>query len=218
VTDITTEITAGLGRPLDPQTLADRTAIIELVALERYWRDIGEWDAVAECFTEDAVITTTWFQGNAREFALQSKEMADHGRHSKHPITPIYVKIVGDRALVESRAEIQNRDVVNGVEVDTTQYVRFFSRVKRTSVGWRLASFEGIYEKGTIQPVNPHDVVAVDWADVEAATDRPSYRLWYWMMSRRGYDVPHTRIGDDDRDQVRDFYLAENAWLNGEGA
>jgi len=45
--------------------------------------------AFAQAFTEDAVVTTTWFQGNAREFALRSKEMADRGRHSKHPIQPI---------------------------------------------------------------------------------------------------------------------------------
>lgn len=210
-----TVVLDGLGMPPDPQTLADKLAIIELVGLERYWRDTGEWDAVAECFTEDAVITTTWFQGNAREFALRSKEMAEHGRHSKHPIHPIYVRINGDRALVESRAEIQNRDVLNGVEVDTTQYVRFFSRVERTAVGWRLASFEGIYEKGTIAPVNPNEQVPIDWSEIENSTQRSSYRLWYWSMTRRGYSVPHDRIGDDDRERLRAFYAAEEAWLNG---
>lgn len=207
-----------LGVPPDQKTLADKFAIMELVGLERYWRDTGEWDAVAECFTEDAVITTTWFKGNAREFALKSKDMAQHGRHSKHPIHPIYVRIKGDRALVESSAQIQNRDVLDDVEVDTTQYVRFFSRVQRTTVGWRLASFEGIYEKGTMTPVNPNAEVPVEWSEIEGCTSRTSYRLWYWSMTRRGYSVPHDRIGDDDLQQVQAFYAAEEAWLNGSEA
>jgi hypothetical protein len=204
----------GLGVPADPKLLADKLAIIELVGLERYWRDIGEWDNVAACFTEDAVITTTWFKGNAREFALLSKEMAQHGRHSKHPIHPIYVRVNRDRALVESRAQIQNRDVLEGVPVDTTQYVRFFSRAERTSAGWRLASFEGIYEKGTMAPVNPNDRIPIDWSLIENCTHRSSYQLWFWSMTKRGYTVPHDRIGDDDPAQVQAFYADEEAWLN----
>jgi hypothetical protein len=209
-----TDLIETLGRPGDPQTIADKLAIFELVGLERYWRDVGEWDKVAECFTEDAVITTTWFQGNAREFALRSKEMAEHGRHSKHPIHPIYVQVEGDRALVESRAQIQNRDVLEGVGIDTTQYVRFFSRVERTAAGWRLASFEGVYEKGTMAPVDPNGRIPIAWSEIESSTHRTSYQLWYWSMSRRGYTIPDDRIGDDDRDQLRAFYAAEEDWLN----
>ncbi|MEF2975947.1 nuclear transport factor 2 family protein [Subtercola sp. YIM 133946] len=198
-----------------PERVADELAIRELVRLERLWRDVGEWDNVAECFTDEAVIRTTWFEGNAKEFALQSKVMAEHGRHSKHPIDPIYVLIDGERALVESRAQIQNRSELDGVWFDMTQYVRFFSRVRRTEAGWRLASFEGIYEKGTIAPVNPDDSLPFDWAEVESSTTRTSYRLWAWSMSRRGYTVPDDRLGDDDPDGVQRFYAAERAWLGG---
>lgn len=201
--------------PMDLATMADKLAIIELVGLERLWRDTGEWDKVAEAFTEDAIITTTWFQGNAREFALRSKEMAERGRHSKHPIQPIHVRIRGDRALVESRAQIQNRDVFDGVMVDTTQYLRFWSRVVREPVGWRLGSFEGIYEKGTMAPVDPNQKVPIDWTEVEAATPRTSYQLWAWAMKRRGYPVPDDRLGDDEPEQLRAFYEAEEAWLDG---
>jgi hypothetical protein len=205
----------GLGVP-DVAQVADELAIRQLVRLERLWRDTGEWDKVAECFTEDAVIRTTWFEGNAKEFALRSQEMAEHGRHSKHPIDPIYVLIVGNRALVESRAQIQNRSELDGVWVDMTQYVRFFSRVRRTRAGWRLASFEGIYEKGTIAPVNPGDTLPFDWSEVESFTPRSSYRLWAWSMTRRGYTVPDDRLGDDQPEQLRAFLAAEHVWLEGE--
>jgi len=209
------DLHSGFGQPADPATIADQLAIIELVGLERLWRDTGEWDKVAEAFTEDAIITTTWFQGNAREFAFKSKEMAQRGRHSKHPIYPIFIRIEGDRALVESRAQIQNRDVFDGVEMDTTQYLRFWSRVVREPVGWRLASFEGIYEKGAMVPVDPNQSAPFEWAEVEAATPRTSYQLWAWAMKRRGYPVPDDRLGDDEPEQLRAFYAGEEAWLNG---
>lgn len=191
----------------------DKLQIFELVRLERLWRDLGEWDKVAEAYTADAIIRTSWFHGNARDFAVGSKEMADRGRHSKHPIWPVYARVHGDRALVESRAEIQNRSEIDGVAVDTTQYVRFCSRVQRTPAGWRLASFEGIYEKGTIAPVNPADPVPIDWAKVTASTPRTSYQLHAWAITRRGYPVGDDLLGDDRPDQVREFYAAENRWL-----
>jgi SnoaL-like domain len=191
----------------------DKLQIFELVRLERLWRDLGEWDKLAGAYTEDAVIRTSWFHGNARDFAEGSKVMAGRGRHSKHPIWPVCARVNGDRALVESRSQIQNRSEIDGVAVDTVQYVRFVSRVRRTPGGWRLATFEGIYEKGTIAPVNPHDAVPVDWAEVTAATPRTSYQLHAWAISRRGYAVPDDLLGDDEPQQLRKFYAAEEAWL-----
>lgn len=196
---------------VDLQLVADREAIYELVRLERYWRDIGDWERLEEAFVPDAVIQTTWFRGNARAFAEESRVMAESGRHSKHPIWPITATVNGDRALVESRAEIQNRSTIDDVEVDMVQYCRFFSRAVRTSEGWRLASFEGIYQRDTIAPVNPSETVRIDWS--ELAGFRPSYRIWAWSMSRRGYTINHELLGDDRPEQVRAFYEAERRWL-----
>ena len=191
----------------------DKLQIFELVRLERLWRDLGEWDKLAAAYTEDATIRTSWFHGSARAFAEGSKTMADRGRHSKHPIWPVYARVNGDRALVESRSQIQNRSEIDGVAVDTVQYVRFVSRVRRTPAGWRLVTFEDIYEKGTVAPVNPHDTVPIDWAEVTAATPRTSYQLHAWAISRRGYSVPDDLLGDDEPKQLNDFYAAEEAWL-----
>jgi SnoaL-like domain len=205
-----TELSASAG---DLALALDKLQIFELVRLERLWRDLGEWDKLAGAYTADAVIRTSWFHGNARDFAEGSKVMAGRGRHSKHPIWPVYARVNGDRALVESRSQIQNRSEIDGVAVDTVQYVRFVSRVRRTPDGWRLVTFEGIYEKGTIAPVNPYDKVPIDWAEVTAATPRASYQLHAWAISRRGYAVPDDLLGDDEPQQLREFYAAEEAWL-----
>lgn len=204
-----------LGVP-DSEAVADKIAIVELIQLERLWRDIGEWDKVAAAYTEDAIIKTSWFEGPPGEFASRSKEMAVNGRHGKHPMVPLYVAVDGERALVESRAEIQNRVPVNGVWVDLVQFVRFVSRVRRTAAGWRLVSFEGIFEKGTVAAVNPAEVVPIDWAEVEGTGSRPSYQLHAWGMKLRGYDIPTDLLGDDRPDERDAFYAAELEWLRRE--
>lgn len=205
-------------RPVSAEELRqalDKLEIMELVQRERFARDVGDWDGVADAFTEDAVIKTTWFEGNAKAFALGSKEMAAKGRHSKHPIAPIYVRVHGDRALVESRAQIQFRTVVRGVAVDLTQYVRFVSRVEHTGERWLLASFEGIYERGTVATVNPNDAFPFDWSEVEAASSRASYQLWAWSHLLRDYPpTPGDLLGDDDPDGLQVFLAAEERWLD----
>jgi SnoaL-like domain len=206
----------GLGVP-DPATIADKVAIAELIQLERLWRDTGEWDDVAACYVEDAVIRTSWFEGSPGDFAEQSKAMADKGRHGKHPLTIVYVLVDGDRALVESRSVIQNRLPVGAVMVDMEQYVRFVSRVARTEKGWRLVSFEGIYEKGRIAPVDPNETVPITWADVEAIVPRPAYQLHAWGMALRGYSIPDDLLGDDRPEERSAFYAAELDWLAGRG-
>lgn len=191
----------------------DKLEICELVRLERFYRDRGLWDELAECYAEDSRIKTTWFEGNGAQFAAASREMAERGRHSIHPITPVQVRVNGDRALVESTAEILNRSTIDGIEIDMTMHCRFFSRVVRTAAGWRLASFDGIYHRDSIAPVNPADALPVDWEQLQ--TLRPSYRIWAWSIRQRGYEVGQEELGDDRPDLLEPFYRAAEEWLAG---
>jgi hypothetical protein len=198
-------------------TQLDTLALLELTRTERFYRDQGEWELLAQCYLPDSFVRTTWFEGTGREFAEASRDMAlNRGRHSKHMIWPGHVRINGDRALIESPAEIHNRDVFGGVEVDTVQYCRFFSRACRTPGGWRLASFEGIYQKDTITPTNPNDTVDLDWEQLRRL--RPSYRIWAYAMTVKGYQVSDDKVGDDRPDLLKAFYAAADAWLAGESA
>jgi hypothetical protein len=191
--------------------LLERAEIFDLLRLERFWRDQGEWEKLADCYTEDARVRTTWFDGTAAEFVEASRKMAERGRHSKHMITPTYLRIREDRALAESLGEIHNRSTLDGVEVDMIQYCRFFSRLRRSRAGWRLASFEGIYQRDTIHPVNPGEQLTLDWDALSAF--RPSYRIWSYALSRQGYEVPQDRVADDRRDLLESFYAAQERWL-----
>jgi SnoaL-like domain len=191
--------------------LLDRQALMELVRMERFWRDRGEWDRLGACFTADARVRTTWFDGTASEFVAASREMAVRGRHSIHLITPTHVRINGDRALVESPGEIHNRDVLDGVEVDMIMYCRFFSRALRTDAGWRLHSFDGIYQRDVLTPVDPSQRLPVDWGALRRL--RPSYRIWAYTLGLRGYDVSQNIPADDRPDLMREFYAEADRWL-----
>jgi hypothetical protein len=192
----------------------DRQAIADLVRLERFHRDRRRWDELAEDYVEDSRVKTTWFEGSGREFAAASREMAERGRESIHLIAPSEIRVNGDRALCESNAQIVNGSVVHGIEVDMVQYCRFFSRVVRTPAGWRLASFDGIYHKDTIVPVNPGDSVPIEWEKLRDL--RPSYRIWAYAISLKGYDIGQDELGDDRPDLLEPFYAAADRWLAGE--
>jgi hypothetical protein len=192
----------------------DRQAIADLVRRERFHRDRRRWDELAADYTEDSRVKTTWFEGTGREFAAASRDMLARGRESIHLIWPAEIRVNGDRALSESNAQILNRSVVHDVEVDMVQYCRFFSRVARTPDGWRLASFDGIYTKDTIVPVDPSDSVPLDWERLRSL--RPSYRIWAYAISLKGYEIGQDELGDDRPDLLEPFYAAAERWLAGE--
>ena len=196
----------------DLAALVDEQAIFRLVRSERFARDQGDWEGLANHFAEDSHVRVTWFRGTGKRFAEMSRDMAEKGRHSKHPIWPISARVGGDRGLVESYSEIQNRSVIDGVEVDMTQYCRFFSQVVRTEAGWKMKSFEAIYQKDNITTVNPAQQVPVVWEEVRKF--RNSYRIWAWAMTKRGYSVPDDLLGDDRPDVVAEFYGKMKEWLH----
>ncbi|MFT3864275.1 MAG: nuclear transport factor 2 family protein [Solirubrobacterales bacterium] len=195
---------------------ADKLAIAEAIRMERYWRDTANWERLAAAYTPDSQVRTTWFEGSGPEFAAASREMAGRGRLSRHLITPTYIRVAGDRALVDSYGEIHNREAVGGAEVDILMYCRFFSRVVRTAEGWRLASFDGIYLKDQLTPVDPGAGPAVDWAEVEAFP-RPPYRIWAYTLSLKGYEIGTEELAEDRPEEIEGFMRAAEAWL-GEGS
>jgi hypothetical protein len=195
-----------------PTDLGDKLAIQELVRMERYWRDTARWDRLAASYTPDSRVRTTWFDGSGPDFAEASREMANRGRLSRHLITPTYVRVEGDRALVDSYGEIHNREAVAGVEVDILMYCRFFSRVTRTDDGWRLASFDGIYLKDQLTPVDPGAESTIDWAEVERFP-RSSYRVWAYTLSLKGYEIGTEELGEDRPEQIEEFMRAAEGWL-----
>lgn len=197
--------------------LLDRTEIFDLIRLERHYRDLKNWPGLLGSYVPGASVKTTWFDGPIEEFVEASRKKMSAGvaivSVAKHWIFPTALDINGDRALAESPATIFDRMTIDNVEFDVFQACRFCSRLLRTSDGWRLASFEGIYQRDHIRSVNPAEPPPVDWDLVK--TFRPSYRFLSYVQHRRGYPVNNELLGDDRPDLVEAFYQRERAWLAG---
>lgn len=200
-------------QPLDPrlQALIDRTEIVDLIRHERFCRDMKDWPGLLGSYVPGSHVRTTWFDGTIEGFVEASRAKMAKGSTAKHWIFPARIRLSGERGTVESPATIFDRQVLDGVEFDYFQFCRFFSRVQRTTDGWRLASFEGIYQRDRMDVVNPADTPPIDWDLVK--TLRPSYRFLAYNQIRQGYDVNPELIGDDRPDLLEAFYAAEARWL-----
>lgn len=195
------------------QRLLERSEIFDLVRLERFYRDQRDWDGLLGCYLKHAPVRTTWFAGGIEDFVEASRrKMSGPGASAaKHWIFPTVLRITGERALVESPAAIFDRLTFDGVEFDSFQYCRFVSRLVRNAAGWRLASFEGIYQRDHLRSVNPAEPLPVDWDAIK--TLRPSYKFLAYTQLRRGYQVDPELLGDDRPDLLTAFYAREQRWL-----
>ena len=193
------------------ELLLDRTEIFDLVRFERFCRDQRDWPGLLGCYVKGAPVRTTWFEGTVEDFAEASRRKMAAGSQAKHWIFPAKLQIRDSRALVESPALIFDRLAFDNIEFDSFQYCRFFSRVMRTPDGWRLASFESIYQRDYLRTINPSDPLPVDWDLVK--TLRPSYRFLAYTQLRRGYSVNPELLGDDRPDLLEAFHAQEQRWL-----
>ena len=193
------------------QRLLDRTEIFDLVRFERLCRDQRDFPGMISCYVPKAPVRTTWFEGTVEDFAEASRRKMTSGSQAKHWIMPARLEIKQDRALVESPAVIFDRLTFDGIEFDTFQYCRFVSRVSKTARGWKLGSFEGIYQRDQMQTVDPRDPLPVDWDLLK--TLRSSYKFIGYTQVKRGYTVNTDLLGDDRPDLLQAFYAREQKWL-----
>jgi hypothetical protein len=81
----------------------------------------------------------------------------------------------------------------------------------RTAHGWKLGSFEGIYQRDQMQTVDPRDPLPVDWDVIKSL--RPSYKFIGYTQVKRGYTLNPDLLGDDRPDLLQAFYTGEQEWL-----
>ena len=191
--------------------MLDRAELSDLVCFERFCRDQRDFAGMLACYVKNSPVRTTWFDGTVEDFAEASRKKMSSGSQAKHWIMPARIDIHDTRALVESTASIFDRLTFDGIEFDTFQYCRFVSRAVRTAEGWKLASFEGIYQRDQMQAVDPRDPLPVDWDLLK--TLRPSYKFIGYTQLKRGYTLNPELLGDDRPDLVEAFYASERKWL-----
>ncbi|MBU1317201.1 MAG: nuclear transport factor 2 family protein [Alphaproteobacteria bacterium] len=204
--------------PLDDDSrlraLLDREDLFDLVRRERFARDQRRFDVMSSCFHKDARVRTSWYDACGGEAYVEAtrKWMSATG-NSKHWVFPAFAQVRGDRATVESPAMIFNRARPDEIEVDLHVFCRFFSRVVREAGTWKLMSFEVLFERDVMKPVNPSELLPVDWSLL--ARLRPSYKFLAYIQSKRGVTVAPDLLGDDRPEELARFHAGEDRWLAG---
>lgn len=197
------------------QTLLDREELFDLVRRERFARDQRRFDVMSACFHRDAYIRTSWYDGRGGEAYVEAtRKWMDASGSGKHWVFPAFAQIAGERATVESPAMIFNRAQLEGVEVDFHVFCRFFSRAVREAGVWKLLTFEVLFERDVMKPVNPSEVLPIDWSLL--LTMRPSYKFLAYIQHKRGVKVSPDLLGDDQPDRLSAFHADEERWLAGE--
>jgi hypothetical protein len=185
--------------------------VIQVVAHEREGRDRGCWDQMANCYHAHSRVRSMWFTGPGRDFAAASRDMAAKGDHARHRLSLPSVHMQGERAMVTMPMAIEFRVELHDVEVDLVSYARGVYRLIRRDGRYAISDLSTIYERDTLSPVFPGDVIPLDREKLAALP--ASYRMLAYYFDYRGYEINPNEPGDD-RPDLADALMAEAiAWL-----
>ena len=193
LTDLTTP--ANLARL---QAAADKSEIIENSATSFCCRDTGDWDRLAACFDPDAPITTSWFQGTARQFAEQSKTMMDGhrpGDTQRHMMGSPRVALNGARAVCEYYLILYQGRTIDGYEFDlATWSVTLDFYEKQADSVWRIVKRRMIYDKSRMDARTPGAVPQAYWDQMKLSHYPAAVKYHCYRNEKSSGHVPKNMI------------------------
>ena len=192
--------------------IEDKLAIREVVENWALWRDAGDWDRFATVWHDDGWMTATWFQGPARQFVEVSRAGFERGVSILHFLGGFTCEIAGTRAIAQTKMTINQRAMVDGLEVDVVCTGRFYDFFEKRAERWAIVRRQPIYEKDRMDPVEPSRRVMLD---VTVLAKFPEgYRHLGYLQSKNGFTVKGNLPGLRG-DAVQTLYGEGKAWLSG---
>ena len=150
-----------MGQDARYQAAVDRSEIVAACAASLCARDTGDWARLVQCFLPEARVTTSWFDGTARDFAAQSRNMMG-GHHptdtQRHAMSNACVALEGDRAVCEFYVILYPGRTLDGYEFDFQTWSVTLDLFERRDGQWRVARRMIIYEKDRMDPHVPGSV------------------------------------------------------------
>ena len=192
-------------------TSEDKLAIREVVENWALWRDAGDWERFATVWHDDGWMTATWFQGPARQFIEVSRAGFERGVSILHFLGGFTCDIAGTRAIAQTKMTINQRAMVDGLEVDVVCTGRFYDFFEKRAERWAIVRRQPIYEKDRMDPVDPSRRLMLD---VTVLAKFPEgYRHLGYLQSKNGFtvkgDLPGLR-----GPAVETLYAEGRAWLS----
>ena len=168
----------------------DKLAIREVIENWALWRDAGDWERFATVWHDDGWMTATWFQGPASQFIEVSRAGFERGVSILHFLGGFTCDITGNRAIAQTKMTINQRAMVDGLEVDVVCTGRFydFLEKRRRPVGHRAAA--AYLREG---PHGPGRAVATGDARRDLLAKFPEgYRHLAYLQTKNGFTVKET--------------------------
>lgn len=135
--------------------------------------------------------------------------MAEKGIRAVHTINPADITFNGDKALSESVGHIENLFEENNVTYEICSVLRFVSRLQKTARGWRILTFEAIYDYEKITPILPRTNESLEIS----LKGRNSYACLAWLLAKGGYNISQSLPGMDRPDLVEKCMKVHLEWL-----
>ena len=195
------------------QELLDKEEIRELLQNWGFWRDQGNWEKLKTTFHPEGTMSVTWFSGRFDTFIRGSMEMRKTRSRSKHAILGSMIRLGGEpvtRAVSETNVLIAGRSVLDGVELDSTAWARFYDQLEKRDGVWRILKRVAIYEKDRFDPLVPGTPLPFTSKDLEALPE-PYSRLGY-ALTKGGFPVS-SDLPVNGSPQLEKLYAEGDAWL-----
>jgi hypothetical protein len=190
----------------------ERQAIREVVENWALWRDAGDWERFASCWTDDGRMMATWFQGSAAEFIEVSREGFERGVSILHFLGGSSIDLSGPRAVAQTKMTISQRAVVQDVLVDVVCTGRFYDFMAKRESRWGVVLRQPIYEKDRMDPVDPAARLELD---PELLGRFPEgYRHLAYLQTKIGFTVKRDMPGLKGP-VVEGLYARGRRWLDG---
>jgi hypothetical protein len=176
------------------------------------WRDAANWARFETVWHSNGWMSATWFQGPAKDFVRVSKEGFERGVNILHALNGWSCDISGTRAISQTKMNIFQRAVLDGVDVDVTCWGRFYDFFECRAGKWAIVRRQPIYEKDRLDIVSPSATLKLDQALLSTFPD--GYKHLGYLQSRNGFtvkmDMPGLRGAE-----VQELYAEGAAWLRG---
>jgi hypothetical protein len=179
------------------QAVMDKFEIIENSTTAAHCRDAGDWPGLAACFLPDARVTTSWFNGTAREFAERSSRMmAGHhpGDTQRHSISNPRVMLKGHRAVCEFYVILHQGRTLDGYEFDFQTWSVTLDLYEKSNGAWRIARRMNIYEKDRMDPHVPGSVPPSYYAQLDLARYPAAVRFHCYRNEKSSGEAPKNMI------------------------
>jgi hypothetical protein len=201
---------------MDIERFIDEETVRRVRQRWAFARDYGDWDGMRACFHPDAQICVSWFSGPVATFFERTIAMAAERRpeeRSKHWFGASQVAVKGDRAILETDAQVQVRDWFDGHLFDLTASVRMYDRVERRQGTWRIARMTVIYDKDRMEPVIPGSLPPGFFDGIKATGPESGMAFMRFRTEKRGRKIPPEVVvgGSDNERRLR---TDTEAWLN----